>query len=163
MKFCRKLRLLEYYDSNEPLKPAQSVLRPPSNFIPDRKRNETLDNVCNHIENLADNLMNIEMKKVKNNMSTSLYESLNNLQNNSDIAILKFDKGGGFCILNSDFLNKIVLDFLDVNSPQSNYASFGRKDPSIECMKNLQSLIDKFQTELNSDEAKFITDFCYLI
>ncbi|CAG2235687.1 unnamed protein product [Mytilus edulis] len=97
LKFCRRLRLTEYFADKES-EEDDSLVRNKSTFIPNTGRNKCLDD---YIENLSN--YPLTPIKVNHNLTKGEKSALQNLRNDKSIVIKQADKGGAIVIMDSDY------------------------------------------------------------
>lgn len=124
--------------------------------MPQPGRNVSLDNFCDTITNICNNLPNMSSRNNHNNLSPGEITALNELKNNKDIVIKVTDKGNSFCVLNKHFYIKKVNSLLSDSS--HTYYKLAKNNDAI-VFKNLKDLMVKYRECLNDHEFDFVTKF----
>ena len=107
--FCRKLRLKEYFDSND--NTDTSVVRNKSFFTPETGRNKKLDSYISLIKEMCESIQN-ENKNIKHNITLEQRNAIKSLAEDSSIIIKEADKGGGIVLMNTEFYKRKILEML---------------------------------------------------
>ena len=108
-EFHRKIRLKEYFYTNENIQEDDSLVRNNSNFEPPKGRNHSLDD---YIEITKVIPQNSSKKSSSFNLTRNERKALDSLANDTSIVIKEADKGGGIVIMNKDFYKRKILEML---------------------------------------------------
>ena len=113
--------------------------------------NGSIDEVSNS-ENLRHDVSNILLKYVGKSLPSNLTRQQNNslkeLQQNSDIKVVPFDKGTGFVVLKNEEMFQRIKD-------QLGEAKEIYKDPTKSLTKKFQSIISNFKKDDKIDKKLF--------
>ena len=91
-------------------------------------------------------------KTVKSNLSRAEWKAINDLKNDQSILIKKADKGGAVVICSRDHYKTMVMSQLNDETTYKKLNS--NPDPSI--MKNIKSLVGKYNNLFTEPEKKFL-------
>ena len=149
-KFCRKLRLMEFFNDKDPTT-NDSILKLPSKFNPARNRDIVLDNYIDYLTKQPLNAPN----DTKGNLSKNELQALSELKQDQTIIIKEADKGGAFVIMDRDFYEKSITDMLNDSKTYQKL----RKSQDLEIRKKLENFSKKYSKCLTKDEQKYIYDF----
>ena len=156
--FSRRMRLNEYFHNKDYSQ--ESILRKPSYFTPAPGREESLDNYCDFLSNLASNLDSIPTNTTKDNLTRferSALQELRELIDSYKIVIMPADKGGAVVVLEADHYKRMVESvFYD---PQYFEGSDGNQMKST--INKINALCRKYSSELTKDEINYISRFDY--
>lgn len=148
-KFCRRLRLKEYYHGSE--NTDDSLIRNEGTFNPPRGRNRTLDVVI-------DNIMRIPVTrngKQKCNLTKDQLKALNDLQNMSGIIIKEADKGKAVVVMDEAYYREKITQMLQDNTTYQHLQT--NEDTNI--LRKLDSLIESSPNSLTKQEKDYLTKF----
>ena len=149
-EFCRKLRLLEYFDGVE-YTTDDSILRPKSNFTPPRNRDTTLDN---YIDFLAKQPLEGN-DNTKYNLTAEEQNALRQLKEDNDIIIKEADKGGAFVIMDTKYYQEQMDKMLGNTDTYKQLSHYKENDVK----KKLEKFVKKYSKCLTSSEQKYISSF----
>ncbi|KAK3084875.1 hypothetical protein FSP39_020612 [Pinctada imbricata] len=108
-EFCRKLRLRECFQDND--YDDGSLVRNRSNFKPKTNRDKHLEDYINCLKSSAQT--NPNNQNIKDNISRSERNAIENLSNDATFVIKEADKGGAICIMDREHYKKMVMDQLN--------------------------------------------------
>ena len=123
-----------------------------SNFVPQKNRNQALDEFIKSVENIP---LNSKDKRVKDNISRHERNSILSLSADKDIIIKEADKGGSVIIMDTDHYKSMVNDIL---MDESYYEKL-RNDPQKETRIKYEKLIKKYSNCLTKKEIDYLTHF----
>ena len=149
-EFNRKLRLAEFFDGTEDKD--ISLVRNKSNFIPQSKRNDALDEFINTVENFPKTPI---QSNVKNNLTMQEQEALNILRTNSEIIIKEADKGGATIIMNKEDYKELVETILNDEVYYTKLNTSPEKELNLKYKKFLQ----KFKSQMTEKEFDYLLNF----
>jgi uncharacterized protein (UPF0305 family) len=156
--FTRKLRLMEYFNSQEhsddqdisnehTIMDVRPIVSNKSKFIPQSNRDKYLDNFINTIESFP-----LEKNHLtKDNLSHDERHALRNIQHDTSIIIKEADKGGAVVIMNASYYETKLNEMLD---DTAFYEESTLNDKTV--LKNLHKLITKYSTELHDKEIAYL-------
>ena len=156
--FSRRMRLNEFYYQQD--FSHESLLRKPSHFTPAPGRDESLDNYCDYLSNLAANLDNLPVEQGKDNLTRferAALKELRELVDSYKIVIMPADKGGAVVILDADHYKRMVESVF--NDPDYFEASDGNQMKST--MNKIAALCKKYNQQLTKEETSYLTKFDY--
>ena len=152
------MRLNEFFHNKDYSN--DSLLRKPSYFTPAPGREESLDNYCDFLSNLASNLEKIPVESPKDNLTRferSALKELRDLVDACKIVIMPADKGGAVVILEADHYKRMVEDvFLD---PQYFEESDGNQMKAT--INKISALCRKYSEKLTKEEISYLSRFDY--
>ena len=126
-KFCRKLRLIEYF-SDRPFRESIDIVKPDSTFNPPRNRDPVLDTYIDcltkyPLEEVANN-----QDKIEDNLTRAQWNGIKELRNNQNLVIKKGDKGGACVVMDSEFYHKKMFELVnDKNTYQELNGNIDKK------------------------------------
>ena len=151
-KFGRKLRLIDYFASEEQRdEEDESIIRNLGNFCPPINRNKVLDAAINFMNSISLN----HSKQPKSNLTSKQWNGINQLKNNNNIVIKEADKGGAVVIMNKEHYMRMVYSQLHDG------VTYKRTDQSCDkkVMINLTKLVQKYHNSLTKKEIDYLTKF----
>ena len=151
-KFGRKLRLIEYFASEEQGdEEDELIIRNPNNFCPPNNRNKVLDALINFMNRISLN----HSKQPKPNLTSKQWNGINQLKNKNSIVIKETDKGGAVAIMNKEHYMRMVY------SQHHDGVTYKRTDQSCDkkVMINLTKLVQKYHNSSTKKEIDYFTKF----
>lgn len=130
-------------------------------FTPPTHRNPFLDQCCESLKLLSHNIPNLPSDSRSTNLNVNQWKALKALQTDKSIVIKELDKGGAFCIMDSQHYKDMVSKFLNPD----NFRTVPKKYISLnsnndhQTMKDLVKFIGGFQGILTKDESDYITKY----
>ena len=149
--FCRKLRLKEYFDSND--NTDTSIVRNKSFFTPETDRNKKLDSYISLTKEMCESIQN-ENKHIKHNITLEQRNAIKSLAEDSSVIIKEADKGGGIVLMNTEFYKRKILEMLVDESYYSQIQDNCRK----ETFNKIKNLIGT-NGNLTNKEKDFLLNF----
>ena len=157
-EFVRKLQLKEIFHN----KPSVdiSIVKPPSDFLPliDNVKNPLLKNVCQNLNNTAENLNNLlPEEKVYRNITSSENKALEELKRDDSIIIKEADKGGSVIIMNKTYYIQKIEAML------RNKKVYKLQNQNIDNLNaaKVKQFANKYKAILTNDERTYISNFDY--
>lgn len=150
-EFCRKLRLREFFGSEN--FEDEALVRNKKGTVPQQNRDRNLENYIDCLKKEAES--NNTVNPVKSNISKEEFKALKELQNDNSIVIKQSDKGGGIIIMDAEHYQQMVYDQLnDRNFYSKVDAKVDKKTFNKVC-----KLVDKFKDNLHKNEADYLKNF----
>ena len=151
LSFSRKLLLKAHFHNTE--YNDNSLIKPPSNFIPKSTKYPILRSVINDLEVFANELEHLEKRSVPDNLTPDQREGLKLLQKNKQIVYFNSDKGAVPVLLNRDFYKEKILEKLS----SSKFTKLPRNVDYFILLK-LKAFINKHKDCLTRSERLAITN-----
>lgn len=158
-EYTRKLRLKEYFnedddDSTQNLneEQEQDLVRNKSDFNPKRGRNQTLDTVCNTLDNFQ--LSNVP-RQTKSNLSKKEEQALKDLCDDDSIVIKEADKGGGVVVMNKAYYEVKILDML--NDPE--YYKHVEENQEKKTLSKIKQFVNENLSNITTKERDYLINF----
>lgn len=154
-EYTRKLQLKEYFnedddDSTQNLneEQEQDLVRNKSDFNPKRGRNQTLDTVCNTLDNFQ--LSNVP-RQTKSNLSKKEEQALKDLCDDESIVIKEADKGGGVVVMNKAYYEVKILDML--NDPE--YYKHVEENQEKKTLSKIKQFVNENLSNITTKERDY--------
>jgi hypothetical protein len=154
--FSRRLRLNEFFFEKN--YENESIFKKPSHFTPYPERDESLDQYCDFLQSLTDNLSSLPTEKQKDNLTVferSALKELKDLVDSHRIVIMPADKGGAVVILDANHYKQMIEDVFQ--DPDYFEDSAGNQMTVI--LGKIASLCKKYKACLTTDEINYLTKF----
>ena len=155
-KFCRKLRLIEFF-AEEPTIEDNSLVKPESTFHPNRNRVPILDTYIDFLLKYPLEEKARQMEKVKYNLTKQEWIGIKNLKNDKNLVVKESDKGGACVVMNSEFYGRKMRQILE---DETTYKKLN-KNIDKEVLKKIEDLTAMHDKELTKKEVKYLTNFDY--
>ena len=152
-KFCRKLRLIEFF-ADKPNSKDDSIVKPESKFSPNRNRDIILDTYIDFLLKYPLEEKTEEIKKKPNNLNKKEWDGLQMINNDKDLVIKQSDKGGACVVMDADFYLSKMLEIL---SDGNTYKLLGQNIDN-KVFKNIEKLTNEHSDELTKHEIGFLTN-----
>ena len=104
-KFCRKLRLIEYFSDRQETE-SIDIVKPESTFTPPKNRVPVLDTYTDFLTKYPLEELAEKQSRVKDNLTKAEWNGIKELKNNSNIVIKESDKGGACVIMDAEVYDK---------------------------------------------------------
>lgn len=143
------MRLAEYFEGTED--EDISLVRNKSNFTPPDKRNASLDEFIETVENFP----KTSCKTVKQNLSRPEWEAINDLKNDNTIIIKEADKGGASVIMDKEHYKSMVENILNDEA----YYSKLNTHPEKELQLKYKKFLKKHKGQLTKKEFEYLENF----
>ena len=150
-KFCRKLRLIEFFAEESTIED-NSVVKPESTFHPNRNCHPILDIYIDFLYPLEEKAR--QMEKVKYNLTKQ--EGIG-IKNDKNLVVKESDKGGACVVMDSEFYGRKMRQILEDET------TYKKLDKNIdkEILKKIEDLPAMHDKELTKKEVKYLTNFNY--
>ena len=154
--FVRLLKLKEHFHYFKYTED-DSLVRPKSDFVPNRIRSPVLQNVCDSFINTAENLETIVPYNKIDNLTYGERHALTDLKNDDSIVIKKADKGNVIVVLEKSFYKDKMLLVLN----NDNLFKEHTKNIDSRMFLKVKRLASKFYSlnVLTLKERQYITNF----
>lgn len=149
-KFCRKLRLVEYFADKE-TEEDRSLIRNKSKFTPKKGRNRHLDD---YIDSITKHPL-LPNENKRKNITKNEELALRRLQTDTSVVIKEADKGGAIIIMDSDYYGKLVNEQL---GDQTFYLEI-QSNMDKQTLRRLNNLVSKHEPSLTDKETDYLTNF----
>lgn len=132
-------------------------------FTPLKGRNKCLDVCCDLLKSLNENMENMDAKCQKTNLLPKHWDAIDSLKNNKSIVIKQADKGGSFCILDTDHYISMIHKILEIDTthifgmPRKYFKLKENIDSNI--VEEIKKLLDKYPSVLDEKQRKYLYDF----
>ena len=158
-EFIRLLKLKEYFYKNNSYQQDNSLVKPSSDFIPNKVKNPVLESVCDTLSHLAENLEHLIPENNYDNLNFSERKALKDLKSDDNIIIKEADKGNVVVILEKSFYKNQMLNTL---SDQNIYMQH-EKNLDRKIFNKIKKHAAKFYFAgvITSNERKYITNKNY--
>ena len=155
LRFSRRLLLkAKFHDSNFS---DESLVNPPSCYIPKEVKSKTLKGIIEDLEIFANDFPNnVNNVLVKDNMSIEQRIGLGVFKQRKNILYFRADKGSGVVLLNEPFYKDKILNILNSNK----YEKLPRNVDYFVNLK-LKTFVKKYKDMLTSSERRAIVNFDY--
>ena len=155
-KFCRKLRLIEFF-AEEPTIEDDSQVKPESTFHPNRNRDPILDTYIDFLLKYPLEEKSRQMEKVKYKLTKQEWIGIKNLKNDKNLVVKESDQGGACVVMDSEFYGRKMRQILEDET------TYKKLDKNIdkEILKKIEDLTAMHDKELTKKEIKYLTNFNY--
>ena len=144
-EFSRKIRLLEYFNDQQPNGDDKSLVKNPSNFVPPMSE----DKYLNIFIEATKNYHKQHATAKKSNLTRGEQNALNELKNDDTIIIKEADKGGATVIMDKTFYRAKVHEMLADNERYTELTDLNYDDKII---KKIGKHLKKFDQETTKKE-----------
>ena len=150
-EFCRKLRLREFFGSDQ--YEDESLVRNRKGFKPAPNRDKDLDSYINRLKKVAES--NKITTTPKSNISNIEQKALKELQTEDSIIIKEADKGGAIIIMDTDHYKEMALEQL---GDRQFYIQVTERVDKLTSSK-VNKFTTKFNHHLTKNEADYLTNY----
>ena len=152
-KFCRKLRLIEFFHNKTPSTDEHDIAKPESSFTPSRHRDIILDTYIDFL--LKHPLQSSDVDPVKNNLNKMEWEGIMKLKKDDTVVIKECDKGGACVIMDAKFYYEKMCNILDDKE------TYKKLDKNIDnkTMTMIENLTEKYKEALTKKEIDYLTGY----
>ena len=152
-KFCRKLKLKEFFAGKETHND-KSLVKPKSVFSPQRNRDAIPDTYIDFLVKYPLEEKRDQLSRVPNNLNKNQWNGISKLKNNRNLVIKGSDKGGACVIMDSAFYKSKILNILN---EQETYKKLDKNIDNI-ILRKIKKLTDKYSDVLTDNETKYLND-----
>ena len=153
-KFCRKLRLIEYFSDRQETE-SIDIVKPESTFTPPKNRDPVLDTYTDFLTTYPLEELAEKQSVVKDNLTKAEWNGINELKNNSNIVIKESDKGGACVIMDAEFYDKKMSE---MTNDENTYKKLDNNiDKKIH--KKIINLTEKYRQQLTKKETDYLSKF----
>ena len=152
--FSRRMRLNEFYFEKDYQN--DSIFQKPSHFTPYPERDKCLDQYCDYLKMISDNLDNLPTTKTKDNLTKferSALKELRELVDSHKIVIMPADKGGAVMVLDASHYKRMVEEVF--HDPEYFESCNGNEMSST--LGKIVALCKKYSSCLTTGEISYLT------